>query len=101
MALLRRYEDALANRFDELQGRGFALLEWHEIYKWYGIERITKFVWKDLSNRFEDAYDGQKDRSTLWISELTSGVLLIDANSGSRNLKTISEKAGDRLVLDE
>ena len=94
MPMLRRYDDALANRFDEVVVKGFAFMEWPEIYRWYGIERITRSIWKDLNDRFEDAHRGDKGNYTLWISELATGVLLIDVNDSSPNLKTISEKAG-------
>ena len=87
--MLKRHEDALMQRFDAVANRGFAYVEWWEVYLWYGMERLSKTVWRDLQDRFEETA-GKNGKGELWVHENQTGMMLV--NSGS--LKNISDKLG-------
>ncbi len=40
--MLKRYEDALMQRFDAVAYKGFAFIEWWELNAWYDMDRISK-----------------------------------------------------------
>jgi hypothetical protein len=86
--MLRRLEDALLQRIDAVARRGFAFVEWWELNSWYGVERISKNVWRDLRTRFlEVAQEG----ADLAFCEAPNGVMLIN----SMKLRSISDKTGE------
>ena len=86
---LKRHEDAPMQRFDAVANLGFAYIDWWELYLWYGMERLSKAVWRDLRNRFAETA-GEEDGAELWIYEADKGLLLIHSD----NLKKISDKVG-------
>lgn len=56
--MIKRHEDALMARIEALSSRGYTEIEWWEINVWYGLERITKTVWRDISDRFAEMQNG-------------------------------------------
>jgi len=86
--MIKRHEDALAQRFDAVVDKGFAFIEWWELYRWYGLERISKAVWRDLRDRFVEAADDKS--AELWVYEATNGIMLIHSD----DLKKVSDRAG-------
>lgn len=68
IAMLKRHEDALANILDQLDHIGWAEIEWWKLYQWYGVERLTRRIYRDIRDRYlEDGdevelhmYDGHK-----------------------------------------
>jgi hypothetical protein len=50
----KRHSEELNAKLDELYMTGMTSIEWSEIYYWYGIQRISKNVWRDLSIRWEE-----------------------------------------------
>lgn len=88
--MLKRHEDQLMTRIDELTYRGWSRIAWGELYQWYGLERLSKKVWRDLRDRFLEENEGE-----LNIYESPhEGLLLIHSD----NLTTISEKTGDEAA---
>lgn len=84
--MLKRHEDALMTRIDQVTHRGWAHIAWWEAYLWYGAERISKKVWRDLRDRFSEENDGE-----LHICEDDAGFLLLHNNA----LTDISKKLGE------
>ena len=74
-------------RIDAVARRGFAFVEWWELNSWYGVERISKNVWRDLRDRFAEAAD---DEAELQFCEAPHGVMLIN----SLKLRAVSDKIG-------
>jgi hypothetical protein len=74
-------------RIDAAAWRGFAFIEWWELNSWYGAERISKSVWRDLRDRFSETTDGAE----LQYIERPDGVMLVN----SRHIRSISAKTGD------
>ena len=85
--MLRRLEDALLQRIDAVAWRGFAFVEWWELNSWYGVERISKNVWRDLRDRFAEAAD---DGDELHLCEVANGVMLLNASK----VKSVADRAG-------
>lgn len=83
--MIKRHEDSLMARIDALAWQGYCEIKWWELRAWYGMERLTKNVWKDIVDRFDELMD---EESTIRLLERPDGVLLI---SGSHTT-AISEK---------
>ena len=86
--MLKRLEDALLQRIEAVYHRGYAFVEWWELNTWYGVERISKNVWRDLKDRFVEAADGKAE---LFLCETANGVMLIN----SSHLIPITHKTGE------
>lgn len=84
--MIKRHEDALMARIDALSWRGITEIEWWELSAWYGLERITKTVWKDINVRFAEVQDG--DDGEIELIDRPDKVILL--NTGWT--KPISEK---------
>ena len=84
--MLKRHEDALLSRLDIVVVGGFALIEWWELYLWYGVKRIDKGIWRDLKTRLLELE--HRDDDSILIREGQSGVLLVRADE----LKPIEDK---------
>lgn len=83
--MLKRHEDSLMERFDIVALRGFATIERWELNLWYGMERISKNVWRDLRDRFNEVRDNDSDE--LYIYEGSSFILIVNSD----NLKLLSK----------
>lgn len=51
--MLKRHQDQLMSRLDELYCRGTTFIAWSEIYHWYGLERIVKAPYRDIQDRWK------------------------------------------------
>jgi hypothetical protein len=87
--MLKRYEDALMRRMDELTRRGWTIIHWWEAYLWYDAERLGKTFWRDIRDRFQENNEGE-----LYIYDLgeglNDGILLVHSDG----MTTISKKLG-------
>lgn len=77
--MLKRYEDALMQRFDAVAYKGFAFIEWWELNAWYDMDRISKNVWRDLQARFVEVANDEK--ADLYVYEATGGLLLVHSDA--------------------
>ena len=89
--MLKRHEDALMQRFDTVAKRGFAYIDWWELYLWYGMERLSKAVWRDLRDRFAEVIPAKSAAELYIYDSAPDGLLLIHSDG----LKKISAKLGD------
>ena len=85
--MIKRHEDALMQCLEEIADNGFAQIEWVKLYRWYGMQRLGKSVWRDLRDRFTEIVAGG-DEQHLWYQETGIGLVLVS----SRRLKLLSEK---------
>lgn len=84
--MLKRHEDALMQRIDALSAVGWTSINWWELRQWYGMERITKKIYRDLRDRFLEENEGE-----LHIYYGSEALLLIH-NDG---LSTMSERLAE------
>lgn len=96
--MLKRHEDALAERIDAVAWRGYAFIEWWELNAWYGKDRIGRNVWRDLRVRFDEAVSDEK--MTLYIYQAQHGVMLVHSDNlrhatleGLKEMEHATEKA--------
>lgn len=51
--MIKRHEDQLWAKLDELYANGITYISWGEIYYWYNVEKIRKAPWRDIKARWE------------------------------------------------
>jgi hypothetical protein len=84
--MLRRHADILMHRIETLADKGFVFVEFRELTRWYDMARVTKSIWRDLKERFDEV---TPDADTeLYIYQTINGVLLIHSDG----LKKITVK---------
>jgi len=76
------------NRIEAVAWRGHGFIEWWELNSWYNAERISKSIWRDLRDRFDEIADDST--AELMFSETGNGIMLIH----SKNLKKVNDKIG-------
>jgi len=88
--MIKRHEDQLWARLDELYTRGTTFIANGELYHWYNVERVSKTPWRDIRARWtqllEERGRGYEDPK---VAELDGGVSLFFARKPS----SLSEKA--------
>lgn len=50
--MIKRHEDQLWARLDQLYANGTMYISFGELYHWYGIQRIAKAPWRDIKARW-------------------------------------------------
>lgn len=93
--MIKRHEDALAQRIDEVAEKGFSYIEWWELALWLEKERIGKGVWKDLYDRFKERTEDDPE-AELYIYSAGSGAMLIHSDGLRKVLPN-----GDLKVLKD
>jgi hypothetical protein len=84
--MLKRHEDILMTRIDEVTTLGWSVIHWREAYLWYNADRLGKRFYRDLRNRFQEENEGE-----LHIYVGKEALVLIH-NDG---LMSVSEKLGE------
>lgn len=51
--MLKRHQDQLWARLDELYANGTTSFSWGELYHWYNVQKIRKEPWRDIKARWE------------------------------------------------
>jgi DNA-directed RNA polymerase delta subunit len=91
--MLSQRENELRNRIDEVVYLGYTRIAWWELRAWYGLERISKNVWRDLQDRFRQAEED--NTKELWIyDEAEDGIVLLHPVGLKTITQKISEKSG-------
>jgi hypothetical protein len=73
--MIKRHQDQLMARLDQLYANGTTFMSWGEIYHWYGIQRIAKTPWRDIQNRWHGLLDEKDEKhSDLQIIEIPGGI---------------------------
>lgn len=76
--MLKRFEDSLARKIDEVALKGFSFIEWWELKSWYERDRISKGVWRDIYDRFKLVADDESAK--LYVYHAEHGALLIHSD---------------------
>lgn len=73
--MLKRHEDQLWARLDQLYVNGVTFIGWDEIYHWYNVTRISKTPWRDIKMRWEQLLEEKEyEYVELQISIRSGGV---------------------------
>lgn len=51
--MIKRHEEQLWARLDDLFANGVTSITWGELYHWYNIDKIRKTPWRDIKARWE------------------------------------------------
>jgi hypothetical protein len=58
MSVKREYKSNLDNKLNQLWYQGHAVFERWELLSWYGKDRITNVVWRDINDAWEALFVG-------------------------------------------
>ncbi|MEE9303640.1 MAG: hypothetical protein V3U84_07615 [Thiotrichaceae bacterium] len=50
----------LENKLNQLWHQGYVVLHRWELLSWYGKDRITSAVWRDIWDSWEEMFDGEE-----------------------------------------
>ena len=59
--MLKRHENQLWARLDELYANGTTFISSGELYHWYNVQRIAKAPWRDIKARWEDLLEEKEE----------------------------------------
>lgn len=78
--MIKRHEDEVWSRLDQLYTTGTTFIRTEELYHWYSIKRISKLPWRDLKNRWEQMIEEKDEElSDPRIAEIEGGYALFFA----------------------
>jgi len=80
--MLKRHEDTLTRRIEEVVWEGYAFIEEWELRSWYEKARINKIIWRDLLDRFDAL--AEDETAKLYVYESSHGYMLIHSDGLSR-----------------
>jgi hypothetical protein len=60
--MIKRHEEQLWARLDQLYANGTVFISWGEIYHWYNISRIAKAPWRDMKARWEQLLEEKNEK---------------------------------------
>jgi len=73
--MIKRHEEQLWSRLDQLFANGTCFISWGELYHWYNVERIAKTPWRDIKARWEQLLEERNQRySDPQIAQVPGGV---------------------------
>ena len=88
--MLKRHQDQLWARLDELYANGITSMSWGELYHWYDVEKIRKAPWRDIKARWEQLLQERgQDYADLKVAETSGGVSFFYAKRPS-SLSTLA-----------
>ena len=57
VAITRKYKVLLDNKLNQLMYQGYVKLERWELRSWYGRDRLTNVVWRDITESWESLFE--------------------------------------------
>ena len=73
--MIKRHEEQLWARLDQLYANGTTFMSWGEIYHWYGVQRISKAPWRDIKARWEQLLEEKSEEFVdPQIAEVPGGI---------------------------
>jgi len=73
--MIKRHEEQLWARLDQLYANGTTFISWGELYHWYNIQRIAKAPWRDIKARWEQLLEEKKEKFIdPQIAEVPGGI---------------------------
>lgn len=89
--MIKRHQDQLMSRLDQLYCKGTTFITWPEIYHWYKVERIVKAPYRDIKEKWGELLEsvGRDYEDPLVSLDDPGGITLFYAD----NRQTLSELA--------
>ncbi len=94
----KRYDEQLTTKLEEIITHGATLINWAEVRKWYGIQRVAAATYRDISNRWDELTGGKygdiicvpvkhvwPENYGFWAFSNKSLRLLTDLESGAKS----------------
>jgi hypothetical protein len=50
----KRHQDLLTSRLEQIVTTGSTYIAWSELYLWYGVQKLAKRTYRDLSERWDE-----------------------------------------------
>ncbi len=73
--MIKRHEEQLWTRLDQLYANGTTFISWGDLYHWYGIKRIAKAPWRDIKARWEQLLEEKNEKySDPQVAEVPGGI---------------------------
>ena len=73
--MLKRHDNILTSRLETVAIAGCAHILWHELYLWYGIQRITVTIYRDLEARWQELTSNKQ--GALMKADGSGGLFLV------------------------
>ena len=78
--MIKRHEEQLWSRLDELYANGVTSISWGELYHWYNIDKIRKAPWRDIKNRWEQLLEERGEKFLdVSVAETAGGISMFYA----------------------
>lgn len=78
--MLKRHDNTLTSRLENVVTAGCAHILWDELYLWYGIQRITVTIYRDLEARWQEL---TSDKHGVLMKANGSGGLFLVASKNT------------------
>jgi len=73
--MIKRHEDQLWARLDQLYSNGTTYISFGELYHWYAIQRLAKAPWRDIKARWEQLLEEKGEKySDPQVAEVAGGI---------------------------
>lgn len=76
----------ILRRLRELRYRGLAFIEWWEILDWFGQERVTVGIWRQIEEMFAEVWGDDGKPADVHIRYCQAGAALMLADEGTKLL---------------
>jgi hypothetical protein len=77
--MLKRHDNILTSRLETVSIAGCAHILWDELYLWYGIQRITVTIYRDLEARWQELTNDKQ--GALMKADGSGGLFLVAYNN--------------------
>jgi hypothetical protein len=73
--MIKRHDEQLWARIDQLYANGTTFISFGELYHWYNIDRLAKSPWRDIKARWEQLLEEKgADYTDPQIAKTNSGI---------------------------
>jgi hypothetical protein len=69
------HEEEMIRILEQVRHSGWGFLEWWKLYLWYGVEKLRKEPYRDISSKWEKL--SGNPRYDLRVSDTRNGLLLV------------------------
>lgn len=59
MSVLKKFNGIFETRISQLYYQGYTIFDRYELLAWYNKDKVTKVVWQDIQESWEDFYIGK------------------------------------------
>jgi hypothetical protein len=83
--MLKRHENQVWERLDELYANGTTFISWGELYHWYRVERISKTPWRDLKARWDELLEDKGEQlADPRVAQVGGGIAMFFSRESKR-----------------